>query len=235
MHWKKSMVVSSFAMLAHLGEASAACDVEFDNVRAKGLTASMVRAFHPCLATERGPFLNAETEGDVPACIPVYPRELQGIATVYDYDFGGSCQVKLSSKLAKDCADVNGSNGEPLGLPSGACHVTHVKAKCEGILDGLDVRIDEDDSGWTVWTMLRASIDDEANGAMTVIDLPVSFEFDPPAGGAMKLKAVSAEPLQDLGVFLPPCTALQIVKMEIRDPDGNSFATMGLATIPGIP
>jgi hypothetical protein len=217
------------------GVAHAVCDVAFDNAPARKLmTASMVRTFHPCPGSPHPPFPNVETEGGVPACTAVIPKEYNYEMTDYEYDADGGCQVRIQSKLAADCAAVDGSDGEPLGLPSGACHVTRFGAKCKGILTGSSVPIDVDDSGWTLKVWVRASIDDDVNGSMTIIDLPVTFEFDTPNDGAMSVFGVSAEPLQDLGVFLPPCTVLQILDVQIMDPIGAPFAAMGGATIPEV-
>jgi hypothetical protein len=212
--------------------ARAACDVDFDNAPAKGLSAWMVRSFQPCPGSPYPSFPNSETEGNVPACQPVFPREYLGASTPYRYAAAGRCQVKVSSKLARDCAEIDGSDGEPLGLPSGPCHVSRVQAKCKGIIDEESFFIGQEDAGWTLRMIVRASIDDETNGAMTVIDLPVSFDFQTPNRGEMKLDALSAEPLQALGVFLPECTVLQITRMFIHDPLGYRFAAMGGSTVP---
>jgi hypothetical protein len=233
--WKRSTMALTIGALAGLlgpDLVLAACDVSFDNARAKGLTASMVRTFHPCGSSPYPSFPNAETEADTDACTPVFPREFQGGSTSYQYAADGGCQVKFASKLARDCASIEDSDGNPLGLPPGPCHVSRITAKCKDIIDGNDILIGDDDSGWTVAMILRASIDDETNGPMTVIDLPVSFEFGSPERGDMKLVGLSAEPLQELGVFLPACTVLQIMKLEIRDPQGYPFAGMGVATLP---
>jgi hypothetical protein len=220
------------------GLALAACDVDFDNAPAKGLTTSMVRAYWPCPGT-RGPagiFPNNETEGETGACSPVSPKQsADGFATSYSYAPNGTCTIKLSSKLARDCSSVDGADGTSLGLPAGACHVTSVKGKCSGISDFAGELIGSLDPWWTLRIIVRASIDDEIDGSMTVIDLPLTFSFEAPANGSMKVSGVSAEPLQDLGVLLPPCTILQVVDMTIKDPYGLPFAKMGGATIPKAP
>jgi hypothetical protein len=213
--------------------AHAACDVSFDNVHTKGFTqASMVRAFQPCPGSPHPSFPNAETEGDVPACTPVLPREYLGGATDYNYGLDGRCLVRLAAKLASDCSSIDGSDGEPLGLPSGPCHVSRMYSKCQGIQTYDGFPIGEDDAGWTLRMTLRASIDDETSGAMTVIDLPVSFAFHEPEDGAMKLDVLTAEQMHDLGVFLPPCTVLQFMNVYIHDPLGYRFAAIGMATAP---
>jgi hypothetical protein len=228
-----SLAVTIAALAGLLGpdRALAVCDVDFDNAPAKGFAASMVRKFDPCPRDEY-PMGNTETEADVDACAPVKPAEINELETLYNYGSEGSCEVTIASKLVRDCASVEDSSGNPLGLPPGPCHVSRIRAKCKEIVDGNEVLIGDDDSGWTVATIVRASIDDEANGPMTVIDLPLVFEFAAPKLGEMKLVGLSAEPLQELGVFLPACTVVQIVKLEIRDPQGYPFAGMGAATIP---
>jgi hypothetical protein len=215
--------------------ATAGAQCSFDIVPAKGVKGSYVRNFHPCPATEEL-FPNAETEGDTDACTPVTPREVEGAQTEYEFNADGGCTISSQAKLVKDCSKVKGDDGELLLLAPGPCHITYVKGKCEGIVDGSNVLIGETDGGWGFATMSRASLDDDTNGDMTVIDFPVVFAFGTPKDGSMKIKSNSAAALAPLvganNSELPDCTSIEIVETTIKDPLNLPFARLGGATIP---
>jgi len=233
---KVTLSLATVALVGlYAGVASAQC--EFNIVKGKGVKGSFVRNYAPCPGTEH-PAPNAETEGDTDACTPVTPKQVDGEATAYAYgaDRKGGCTVQTQAKFVQDCADVEGSDGSPLGLEPGPCHVTFVKGKCKGIVDGSAVEIDGDDDGWGFATLSRASLDDETNGDMTVIDFPVTFAFGTPSNGGMKINSNSAEALSPLvganNAELPTCTSIEIVDVTIKDPLGLPFAVLGGATIP---
>jgi len=70
---------------------------------------------------------------------------------------------------------------------------------------------------------------------MTVIDYPISFEFETPANGTMKLSSSTAEALagmEGLDADLPVCSSMEVMDIVIKDPQGRPFATLGGATRP---
>ncbi len=215
-------------LAASAGIASAACD--FDIAKAKGVKGSMVRNYAPCPGTEN-PTENTSTEGGTEACTPVTPREVSGQSTAYSYSDKGGCQVQTKAKLLASCQDLNPA------LEAKPCHVTFVKGKCKGILgtDGL-TPIGPGDTGWSLATLSRATLADETNGDMTVIDFPVTFLFGDPKKGSIKLKSDSTAALAPLvgpaNADLPPCTSIEIVDLTIKDPLGLPFAKLGGATVP---
>jgi hypothetical protein len=234
---KVSLSLAAIALVGFCAStASAQC--AFNAVKAKGVKGSFVRNFAPCPGTEH-PAPNAETEGDTDACTPVTPKEVDGEATAYTFGPKGSCTVQTQAKLVSACEEVEGSDGSPLGLEPGPCHITYVKGKCKDIVDGSAVAIDGDDAGWGFATLSRASLDDETNGDMTVIDFPVTFAFGTPSNGGMKINSNSAEQLSPLvganNAELPTCTSIEIVDVTIKDPLGLPFAKLGGATIPDAP
>jgi hypothetical protein len=230
---KLIMPIAAFALVAgYAGAASAACD--FDVVaKAKGMKSSMIRAYAACPSTET-PVVNTETNGGTPACEPVTPRkDNEGTGQGSDYEFSakGSCSVQTTGKIVSDCSTVEDpATGLPLNLPPNPCHVVYVKAKCKGIeKDGSPINADED-AGWSLATLSRASLADQDNGDMTVIDFPVTFQFSDPNNGGLSLTDNSAAALFDLvgtGAALPTCTQIGIVDISIKDPDGRIFATLG--------
>jgi len=235
---KKVIVTLSAVALvaAYAGSASAQCD--FNSLaKAKGMKTSMVRVFAGCPSTEHAG-INTQTGGSTPACSPVMVKKLEGDATPYVLDpQKGGCDVQTQAKLEKDCAELTDANGDPLGLPTGPCHVTYVKAKCKGVLqaDGVTPINANDDAGWSLATLTRSTFNDATNGDMTVIDFPVTFTFSDPDKGKMKINSSSAEALAAIlgdvsGAALPTCSTLQTIKLTIKDPNGLPFATMGGST-----
>lgn len=232
---KIALYVAAVALAcARAGGAGAACD--FDVGPAKGLKASMVRVYAACPGTE-SPVPNIQTEGGVEACTPVTPAEVDGSATLYTYGPKGGCTVQFSAKLVAACDLLEDDAGTSLNLPGGACHVTFVKAKCKNILgiDGLEP-IGPGDTGFTLATVSRATLADDVNGDVTVVDFPVSFTFDEPKNGSMKLASNSAVALAALigptSAHLPECTSIELVSVVIKDPGNLPFATLGGATVP---
>lgn len=226
-------VVAVFAAF-HASQVAAQCD--FDVAPAKGLKASMVRAFAACPGTELS-IPNTQTEGGTVACTPVTPRQDNEQETLYSYGEKGRCDVRTSAKLVADCSDVTDAGGSPLGLAPAPCHVTYVSSKCSGIVgsDGQTL-IGRSDDGFALATLTRATFDDASGGDMTVIDFPVTFTYSVPEGGKMSLQSSSAESLIPLvgvnNADLPACTSLEIVDMIVKDPEGLPFASLGTATRP---
>lgn len=233
---KVTLSIATVALVGlFAGTASAQC--EFNIVPAKGVKGSFVRNFAPCPSTETGGVTNTETEGDTAACTPVTPREVNGAATEYKFNTEGGCSIQTQAKLAKACEKVKNANGDTYeDITPGPCHVTYVKGKCFGIVDGTDTLIGSANAGWKFFTLSRASLDDDSNGDMTVIDFPVSFSFGVPKDGGMKIKANSADALDGLvgpaNAELPECTSIEIVDVTIKDPLTLPFAKLGGATIP---
>lgn len=236
---KAILALSAIAFVAaYAGSASAQvphCD--FDGLaKAKGIKSSMVRLYAGCPSTEH-PTINSQTGGSTPSCQPVMPKEQDDIASGYLFDpVKGGCDVQTKGKIEADCAELTDANGDPLGVPSGPCHVTYVKSKCKGILqaDGVTPINANEDAGWSLATLTRTTYNDATNGDMTVIDFPVTFSYQDPDNGKMKLDSNSAQALAEFvgpaSAGLPTCSTLQTIKITIKDPAGLPFATMGGST-----
>ena len=197
----------------------------------------MVRAYHPCGASPYSSVDDYETEAGTNACKPVFPIELGGESTTYAFSEKGGCSIQTKVKIVASCETLTNSAGEPLNLPAGSCHVTYVRARCKGVVrsDGITPVRGALDDGWTLIVTSRASIDD-ANGDVTMIDVPMLFEFSIPEDGRFEVDSTSAEALLDMlgaaDAALPPCTSMEITDVKIRDPNGNHFASIGHATAP---
>ena len=229
----------------YAGSASAQCTFGFDGgtpetsrgpAPAKGVKGSMVRNYAGCTSTEH-PTANATTESGTDACQPVIPPGAGG-GTDYAYAAKGKCTVQTQAKLLKDCSKAEDAAGNSLGLDTRPCHVTFVRSSCKGIVraDGVTPINGAVDAGWELATLSRASLNDPSGGDMTVIDFPVAFTYSDPEDGEMEVDSSSAEALVPLvganGAALPACTSIEVVDVKIKDPDGNSFAKLGGATVP---
>ena len=216
--------------------ATAVAGCDFNVATAKGVDLDMVRAFKSCPGTEV-PGLVAE--GGAPACTPVVPGESWWDTETTFYKFGpkGRCRGRASSEIVSDCSTVTGQDGMPLGLDANPCHVFTVRADCRGILSSDGVTpISASDDGWTLHMLMRASIEDPSGGEMTVIDVPVSFQFGRPHDGRLSLRGTSAEALLPfVGIHdadIPPCANIEFNYFGIYDPRRLVFARPGVATHP---
>jgi len=234
---KKVMLPIAAIALVGLYASSASAQCEFNALgKAKGLKGSMIRAFASCPSTEYGGINTATGAGGTPACTSPSGVLPAGGST---YVFGEkcSCSVQTQAKVEKDCALLEDASGAPLGLPPGACHVTYVKGKCKGIMqaDGVTPINANDDAGWSLATLSRATVNDADNGDMTIIDFPVTFLFEDPNNGGVAVDSSSAEALSAIvgpsGAALPTCTQIEVVKITMKDPNGDPFAVLGGGTL----
>jgi hypothetical protein len=208
----------------------------FNSAPASGVRALMVRSYAACPGINY-PTANTETSSDTDACAPVVPSGDSGSQTFYSYGLKGKCDFRTRASVLTDCAGLTAADGTSLNLPSGGCHLTKVTVACSGITrsDGHSLIDGPADSGWTLSMLWRITIND-ANGPMTLGDIPVTFGFSTPVGGGMGVNsnsAVALAPLIGDDAALPPCTSIEFDKVTIKDPDGRPFAAVGAgATAP---
>jgi hypothetical protein len=234
---KVTLTVAAIALAGFYASNASAANCAFNSAPARGVKGSMVRNYAPCPGTEH-PTANTETEGGTDACTPVTPAEVDGDGTAYVYGPKGKCSVSTSAKLVKACEDLEDSGGNNLGLQAGPCHVTFVKSKCSGIVtSSVDpTPIGSGDDGWSLATLSRATLADNTNGDMTVIDFPVTFAYSVPDNGKIAVDSSSAEALIPLvganNADLPTCTQIEVVDVTIKAPGALPFAKLGGATRP---
>jgi len=195
--------------------ASAQCDFDAPG-KAKGMKSDMVRAFVPCGSGITFPSPNTATVAGTPGCVPPTPY------SDFLFDAKGKCSVKSSAKLESPC-----STGTP-----GDCSNVTLQAKCGGITnpDGITPI---SGPGWKLATISRASLNDKANGDMTVIDFPAKFDMGLAAKGKLKMKSDTHALLFSLfgpGNELSYCTNLETISVKINDPSGRNFASQGSST-----
>lgn len=209
-------IVISVAAVAALGfyASSASAQCAFDEpAKAKGLKVSMVKAMSSCPGvTFVAP--NTTTMAGVAGCTPPTPL------SIYQFENEkGACSVKTTHKVESPCSD---------GSPEDCSNLT-LSVKCGGILnsDGISPN---NQAGWNLNTVARASFDDNANGDMTVIDFPAQFAMEAASDGKLKGKFTTNDLLEELfgpGSALPRCTAIELITVKIADPSGGLFATIG--------
>lgn len=200
------------ALGAYASSASAQCAFN-EPAKAKGLKSSLVKNYAACPGITF-PSDNTSTMAGVPGCATPFAT------SAYKFDSAkGKCDLKTGHKVENPC-----SSGNPV-----ACSNLTLKVKCSGVLnpDGITPNAQ---AGWNLNTVARATFDDTSNGDMTVIDFPAQFSLPPAVKGKVGGTFTTNLLLIDLfgeGSELPACTAIQLIRVAIADPAGNTFATMG--------
>jgi len=211
---KKTLLTLTAVAALGFYATSASAQCAFDEpAKAKGIKASMVKAMSSCPGVTF-PTSNTTTMAGVPGCAPPTPLSLFQFENEK-----GSCSVKTSHKVEDPCSDGSG----------GPCSNLKLSVKCGGVLNS-DGATPNNDTGWNLNTVARASFDDNSNGDMTVIDFPAQFPLDPASNGKLKGKFDTNTLLNDLfgpGSALPACTAIELITVKVADPAGNLFATLG--------
>ena len=214
---RKLIIIAAVAIVgASVVGAQAQCS--FDGpAKAKGVKSSLVRAFAGCPSiTFLGP--NSSTGGGTPSCSPPFAHS----SYLFD-DKKGKCDFKTSAKKEEPCSDLSGS----------PCMNLSIQAKCSGITrnDGVTPISGITDTGWSVSTISRATLNDNDNGDMTIINFPVQIAFPTPSSGKLSVKTSTNEILAGLGIAaLPGCAQVEIVTLAIQDPAGSPFAVQGAGT-----
>jgi len=200
------------ALGAYASTASAQCAFD-EPAKAKGLKSSLVKNYAACpgITFEAS---NTSTMAGVPGCAAPFAT------SSYKFDDAkGKCDIKTTHKVEAPC-----SSGSPT-----PCSNLTLKVKCGGI-NNPDGTSPNNSPGWNLNTVARATFNDNSNGDMTVIDFPAQFSLPPAVKGKIKGQFDTNTLLIDLfgeGSELPACTAIQLVRLAIADPSGNTFATMG--------
>ena len=210
----------SLAAVALVGFASASAQAQCDfngPGKAKGIKTSLIRSFAGCPSiTFAGP--NSQTGGGTPTCAPPYAHSPHFFDEVK-----GKCDFSAKAKKEDPCKDGS-------GVP---CMNLSLKSSCGGVLrvDGISPINGEDDAGWRLGTVSRATLNDPDNGDMTVIDFPVNIGYSIPKSGKISVKTDTNAILDDLGLAaLPGCAVVEVVSLSVQDPQGNPFAVIGSGT-----
>jgi len=200
------------ALGAYATAASAQCSFN-EPGKGKGLKSSLVRNYAACPGITF-PSTNTTTMAGVPGCATPFAT------SSYKFDtLKGKCDLKTGHKLENPC-----SSGNPV-----ACSNLSLQVKCSGVTDA-DGTTPTNTSGWNLNTVARATFNDNSNGDMTVIDFPAQFPLPAAVKGKFGGKFNTNDLLNGLfgpGSELPACTAIQLIRVAVADPSGNTFAVMG--------
>lgn len=208
-----TMLAVGGLVLGAAADARAQCAFDAP-AKAKVTKSSLVRAYAACPGvTFAAP--NTSTMAGVPGCTPPTASSL------YEFDEKGSCSVRLSHSAKTPCPDAIAAS----------CSVVTIVTKCRGILDPGGSAL-TNAPGWTLNLVHRATTDDDPNGDMTVVDVPFELALPDAANGKLKStfdfgSCVGICPIFGPSNALPACTQIEILRLTIRDPDGNAFATLG--------
>jgi hypothetical protein len=187
--------------------------------------ASLAQAFLPCV-TEPGSSCcataNGTTEGGVPSCAP--PETFNDL-------FGDPPDGWLWSPASSGQVLLKASNTFPTNVldpPSNSADVL-VSLKIAGIVANASGGGPANGDG-NLGMFFRATFDDRVGGDTTVLDIPLTSAFTLSQGKA-KLKTtvdviLNGDPLHQPG--LPRCSNLEVVAIQVRDPNGATFANAGL-------
>ena len=212
-------VLFSLSAIAVLGfvasTASAQCTFN-EPFKAKGLKSDMVTAMTPC-GGSAGQTINTASSTGIPACAPPLPLS--------DRLFGakGKCSIKTSHKAETPCK--NQFFADP------SCSDVVLKLSCSDIVKS-DGTSPADTDGWSIAALSRATFSDESGIGtdMTIVDFPLQFPIPQPSGGKIKAKISTNSLLEATGGLLPTCTAVEILSVKLKDPNGDDFAQMGTST-----
>jgi hypothetical protein len=96
------------------------------------------------------------------------------------------------------------------------------KIKCTDVLDADGNPVNG--SAWSMWALLRITNDEG-----TVIDTPGIAALD---AGAVRDGKISGklELINAPGLVFRPCAEVEVLHLQLRDPDDQIFATMGSGT-----
>ena len=201
------MLARGFAV----GTASAQCPVYQHPAKAKGFSSSLVQAFMPCYGSV------TLFAGGVPACQPVETFNEMAGSLASGWLWGGK-----SGGTVTVSASANKVVNEALNGPFAADLA--VTLKVSGIED--ENGIAEGTNG-TLWTLTRATLNDATVGLATVIDFPAGFPVTV-TNGKINLKTSANILLNGLGLpGLASCSTIEVVSIQLLDPNGNPFGVMG--------
>jgi hypothetical protein len=214
----KHMFVAGAAVLAlgfSASYASAQCFSQHPK-KAGQLKSSLVQAFVSC-NNPGGNTPNTTTEGGVPACSP--PESFHEQAGnpnggwLWDSAKG---KGDVSFKAAKNKAV------HPLNPANDTADLA-VQLKMSGILNQNGPA----GGSGVLATVARATLEDRMNGPLTVVDFPAGFPITAIAG-KISLKTTANALLNGIGQpGLPGCSSIEVVSVNVVDPNGNAFANLG--------
>ncbi len=228
---KKHILAAGAAVLALsaasvANAATQACGATFQHpASAKQIKSALTQAFVSC-NNPGGNVPNATTQtGTVPTCYPAetYHENAGSPNTGWTWGPKGKGDISFKAGRNKLCGGVV--------YPMNDCGLDesdlYIQVKISDIRDNSGIAT-EPNVG-SVATVARATFVDRAeqSAPMTVIDFPTGFGI-PVVNGKVSKKTSATEILAVLNQpALPQCTVIEVVSVLVKDPNGNTFASMG--------
>jgi hypothetical protein len=217
---KRHLLVALAAVVA-LGitasMAQAGCDFEHPR-KAKLFKCDLVQAFVSC-GNAGGNVPNTTSASGVPGCTPPETFNQQAGTPINGWQWWE--QRSVGSIQFREIQGAFGGNTRDL----------KVKMRLRRILDGTGGLAS---GSGTLSTLARTTLEDTVVTApgmgtdMTIIDFPAPFAFGMTNGNAT-LTTTANTLIAGLGIDpLPGCTSLEVVSLQVLDPNGNAFAGCGV-------
>lgn len=218
---KKHLLGGLAAVLVVGISASAAlAQCAFEHPKKAGkFQSNFVQAFVSC-GNLGGNSPNSTTEGGVPTCKPpeTYAAQAGSPPGSWTWDeLKGQGQVQIKSvKTAKPAT--------PPITPADSSDLS-INVKIKGVLDNNTLPA----SGLgKLSTVARATFNDRTGGDMTVVDFPANFDLLLTNGQGKQKTSADALLNGITQPGLPHCASIETVSITITDPNGNTFANVGI-------
>jgi hypothetical protein len=198
-----------------------ACPAAYQHpARAKLMKASLVQAFISCGGLYNPPNATTET-GTVPSCYPAETFHQQAGSPPHGWEWGPRSSGTITFKAGKN--KLFGS-AYPLNTDPDAVDLS-IQLKMSGLYDNTGVA---DGTVGHLVLVGRATIIDRAHDqVMTVIDFPLGETIQVHNGTVAKKTSVTTRLNALMQPALPHCTSIELVAVQVNDPNGSPFAVIG--------
>jgi hypothetical protein len=215
------LAVAALALVAGVSRTTADAQCTFPHPKsATKFSTSLVQAFYYCgdrgFTGDQSP--NTMTEGGIPACKPPFTQAEYYDSTSWRWDeLTGQGQVQLQSSSTFPL--------NPRNPPDDTTDVS-IRLKLKGVVDGSGFRVDGR-SGFLA-IVARVTLNDRADGNMTIVDFPMSAPVEMHQGSGTLKTSIDGllNGIDQPG--LPRCSSVEIVSLGVIDENGAWFADAGL-------
>jgi len=211
------VIAVAIACAATAGPADAGCDFEHPR-KAKSFKCDLVQAFVSC-GNPTGNVPNTTSASGVPGCTPPETFNAQAGSQINGWQWWE--QRSTGSLQFREIQGNFGPNTRDLKVKM---RLRRIIDKTGGLASG---------SG-TLSTLARTTLEDTVvttpgmGTDMTIIDFPAPFAFTMTNGNA-NLTTTANTLIAGLGIAaLPGCTSLEVVSIQVLDPNGNNFGACGV-------
>ncbi len=211
------IVAVAVALAVTAAPANAGCDFEHPR-KAKQFSCSLVQAFVSC-GNPTGNVPNTTSASGVPGCTPPETFNAQAGSQINGWQWWE--QRSTGTLQFRETQGNFGPNTRDLKVKM---RLRRIIDKTGGLASG---------SG-TLSTLARTTFEDTVVTSpgmgtdMTIIDFPAPFAFSMTNGNA-NLATTANTLIAGLGIApLPGCTSLEVVSIQVLDPNGNAFGACGI-------